>query len=192
VPHAHASHWAALAIASVVSCTKGACSGLTQTAYTVWHKCPWYPLLCNPHARCARAHTHIHIHIHTHTLLPSMCIVVWCFVCVKTGGCPAGTGGPNCEECKANTYSFGGRPGNPRPKCKPCGLHFTSPSGSISAEYCECAAGYGADEDDDRRCVPCSLGKHAGTCLIKQGLITGCVDSTVVYFWQAQNLHRYR
>jgi hypothetical protein len=56
----------------------------------------------------------------------------------SAGGCPPGTGGPNCEECKANYFSPGGRAGQPRPKCKPCGLHFHSPAGSISAEYCEC------------------------------------------------------
>lgn len=76
----------------------------------------------------------------------------------SAGGCPPGTGGPTCEECKANFFSPGGTPGNPHPKCKPCGLHFHSPPGSISAEFCECDAGFGAHPDDDTRCVPCALG----------------------------------
>lgn len=57
-----------------------------------------------------------------------------------------------------NYFSAGGQPGQPRPNCKPCGLHFHSPAGSMSAEYCECDIGYGADPEDDHRCVPCALG----------------------------------
>lgn len=85
-----------------------------------------------------------------------------CFELLNPGGCLAGYGGHECEKCQSGFYSKGGTFDYPRAKCKPCGPHLTSPEGAVSVEYCECEAGYGADDlslpMEDRRCVPCPYG----------------------------------
>lgn len=79
-----------------------------------------------------------------------------------SGACVAGTGGASCSKCLPGTYSKGGDYDDPLAPCKPCGLHQTSPPGAVSAEFCECEAGYGADRVDvpmdERQCVPCGFG----------------------------------
>lgn len=74
---------------------------------------------------------------HSHLHLPCFC----------TTGIP-GHGGSNCAQCEPGFFSLGGREDEPRPICKPCGVHFTSPAGSVSAAYCECQAGFGADDSE--------------------------------------------
>ena len=74
------------------------------------------------------------------------------------GGCARGYGGTTCDMCLPGFYSTGGKPRNPRPVCKPCGLHFTSPPGAIGPAYCECEAGYGASYGDPHSCDICPVG----------------------------------
>lgn len=92
-------------------------------------------------------------------LLPTVCLLsplLLLFPC--PGGCAPGHGGTTCELCLPGFYSMGGRPKNPRPICKPCGLHFTSPPGAIGPAYCECQAGYGAAYGDVHSCDVCPIG----------------------------------
>jgi hypothetical protein len=81
-----------------------------------------------------------------------------------SGGCAPGTGGTACNQCLPGFYSTGGKPNNPRPVCKPCGLHFTSPPGAIGPAYCECEAGYGSgdprDSMSDNICDVCPVGTY--------------------------------
>jgi hypothetical protein len=85
-------------------------------------------------------------------------------VSVFAGGCAPGTGGTTCNMCLPGFYSSGGKPDNPRPVCKPCGLHFTSPAGAISAAYCECEAGFGSgypgDPMSEFTCELCPIGTY--------------------------------
>lgn len=66
--------------------------------------------------------------------------------------------------CLPGFYSTGGKPDNPRPVCKPCGLHFTSPPGAISAAYCACEAGFGSGYPSDPlsefTCELCPIGSY--------------------------------
>lgn len=66
--------------------------------------------------------------------------------------------------CLPGSYSTGGKPDNPRPVCKPCGLHFTSPPGAIGPAYCECEAGFGSGYPNDPlskfTCELCPIGTY--------------------------------
>jgi hypothetical protein len=89
-------------------------------------------------------------HHHTHTR------------CCSAGGCAPGHGGSTCEQCIPGFFSTGGKPNNPRPICKPCGLHFTSPPGAVGPAYCQCEAGYGAAHPSvpmwQHKCDVCPVG----------------------------------
>lgn len=106
----------------------------------------------------------------------SRCLVVHTRICVfivaaavvhshrSTGGCAPGHGGTTCDQCQPGFYSAGGKPSNPRPVCKPCGLHFTSPPGAIGPAYCQCEAGYGATHHSEpmwqHKCDVCPKGTY--------------------------------
>lgn len=98
------------------------------------------------------------------TLTLLLCLLGCCCYCCLVGGCAPGTGGTTCNQCLPGFYSTGGKPDNPRPVCKPCGLHFTSPPGAIGPAYCECEAGYGAGNPHDQlgefTCEVCPIGTY--------------------------------
>lgn len=84
--------------------------------------------------------------------------------CCLAGGCAPGHGGTTCEQCLPGFYSTGGKANNPRPLCKPCGVHFTSPPGAIGPAYCQCESGYGAGLPDttlwQHICEICPIGTY--------------------------------